>query len=346
MTEPRRAAPDPPRLDAAAVHRAAAEKAAAQGDFDTALRERFRAVLRGLEQHRVLEVRRSRTARETSHEAAAALPAGLSEELPPAADAFDEVVYGGRRAAEAEYRRLTLADQFSAAAPPPETEPVDIEAERRGDRTRGTAWRWPALIRDPRFWTALAALAVVLLVLYGMLQGCAGPSAPPHPDHPDIDPPPSDRPDGEYDPDLPRPTGDDSFFDRTPARLAFGSVQFLIAGALLVWWRARRRGTVVAEPRPVEVAAGELLAGQAGLYRRSRDHAHVAGVLRAATLRRLRQVPGPGAGDSPEALVTAVAIRIGAAPETIGAALYGPVPDAATLELVAAQLEWIEAEVG
>ncbi|MFI5714919.1 DUF4129 domain-containing protein [Nocardia sp. NPDC051750] len=347
MTDPRRAAPEEPHLDTAGIHRAASEHAAAHGDYDTALRERFRAVLRGLEQHGVLEVRRSRTARETSHEAAAALPSELSGEIPPAAGAFDEVVYGGRRAAADEYHRLARADRFSAAAPPPAADPKEVEGARKS-RKRGTTPDLPAFLRDPRFWAGLAALAVVLLLLYAIVQGCSGPSAPRAPhgppgDSPPIDPPRSDR---DYDPDLPRPTGEDSFFSRTPPWLAFGILQFLIAAALLVWWRAVRRGAVVTEPRPVEVAAGELLAGQAGLYRRSGDHAHIAGVLRAATLRRLRRGLGADTGLSPDALVAAVAARIGADPDTVGAALYGPVPDASSLELVAAQLEWIEAEVG
>ncbi|MBF6350076.1 MULTISPECIES: DUF4129 domain-containing protein [Nocardia] len=340
MTDPHHRVPDRPRLDAADTHRVAAEHAAAQGDYDTALRERFRAVLRGLEQRGLLEVRRSRTARETSQEAAAALPPELSDEIHPAADAFDEVVYGGRPAAADEYHRLARADQFSAAAPPPAAEPVDVEAVgRKFRRRRNFGLELPEMVRRPRFWAALAASAVVLLVLYAVLQGCSGPSAPQPPDTPPLTPP-------DYDPGLPRPTGDDSVFAHAPARLAFGLLQFLIAGAVLVWWRARRRGAVVTEPRPVAVAAGELLSGQAGLYRRSGDHAHIASVLRAATLRRLRRSLGVDAGISPDALVAAVATRIRADPDTVGSALYGPVPDAPSLELVAAQLEWIEAEVG
>ncbi|WP_327148946.1 DUF4129 domain-containing protein [Nocardia sp. NBC_01329] len=343
MTDPDRTVPEPPGLDAAAVHGSAAEYAATRGDFDTALRERFRAVMRGMEQRGLLEVRRSRTARETSHEAASSLPIEHSGELPAAAHAFDEVVYGGRRASEDEYRRLTQADRYSTAAPPPAPEPVDIESDSRGSRPRRGAGQWPGLLRDPRFWGGVAALALTLLVLYAVLQGCTGPSAPRPPDAPPIDPPPMNPP-PDYDPDLPRPTGGDSVFDRAPDRLAFGGLQFLIAGALLVWWRARRRGTVVGEPRPVEVAADELLSGQAGLYRRSGDYPHIAGVLRAATVRRLRRTLGTGA--APEELAASVAARIGADPGVVGTALYGPVPDGRTLELVAAQLEWIEAEVG
>ncbi|MEU4315178.1 DUF4129 domain-containing protein [Nocardia sp. NPDC024068] len=345
MTAPQPPTPELPHLAAAAVHNAAAERAAAHGDFDTALRERFRAVLRGLEQRAVLDVRRSRTARETAHETATVLPPEISAEIPPAADAFDEVVYGGRRADADEYLRLTRADRFSATAPPPTTEPVEVESGARRSRSRKGSWAGPPLLRDPRFWGTVAALTLSALILYAVLQGCSGPTAPRPPEAPPLDPPPVDPPD-DYDPDLPRPTGDDSLFARTPAWLAFGGLQFLIAGALLVWWRARRRGAVVGEPRPVEVAAGELLAGQAGLYRRSGDYPHIADVLRAATIRRLRRALGVTAGITPEALVAAVAARIGADPGTVGSALYGPVPDGPALEQVAAQLEWIEAEVG
>ncbi|MBO0853971.1 MAG: hypothetical protein J2P18_09400, partial [Nocardia sp.] len=52
--------PPIPRLGPAAQHRAAAESAAGRADFDAAVRERFRAVVRGLEQGGVLDVRRSR----------------------------------------------------------------------------------------------------------------------------------------------------------------------------------------------------------------------------------------------------------------------------------------------
>lgn len=341
MTDPHHPVPDRPHLETADIHRAAAEHAAAQGDYDTALRERFRAMLRGLEQHEIIEVRRSRTAGEISHETAAALRPELSGEIPPAAAVFDEVVYGGRPAAADEYQRLVRADRFSAAAPPPAAEPKDAEAARRRSRPRLAL---PPFVRDPRLWAGLAAAAVVVLVVYGVVQGLHGPSAPRPPDTPPIDLP-------DYPPDddrsgRPRPTGDDSIFADSPDRLVFGILQFMIAGIVLVWWRARRRGAVVAEPRPVEVAAGELLDGQAGLYRRSGDHAHIAGVLQAATVRRVRRALGVDAGISPDALVTAVAARIGADRDTIGAALFGHVSDAAGLELVAAQLQWIEAEVG
>ncbi|WP_067844141.1 DUF4129 domain-containing protein [Nocardia lijiangensis] len=340
MTHPE--TPPPPRLGPAADHRAAAEEAAQRRDFDRALRERFRAVLRGMEQRGVLEVRRSRTADETVDDVSAVLPLEVTTELQPAARSFDEVVYGGRTATEDEYRRLEYADRFSAAAPPPAAEPVEREAVETAPRTRRKLPPLPDLLRNPKFWATLAVMAVLTLLLYGALQACGAPTAPKPP--PDIPPPPPPS-----DNDIDRPdigAGEDSIFSRLPAPLAFGGLQFLIALALLAWWRARRRGALVGEPRPVEVAANELVAGQAALYRKSRDHEYVAGKLRAATLRRLRPLLGVGADAPPDLLAAAIAARSGADQQLVANAFFGPVPDAGALHIVAAQLEWIETEVG
>ncbi len=334
-------APDIPHLESAEAHRAAAEAAAARQDFDTALRERFRAMLRGMEQHGVLKVRRSRTAHETAHEAAGTLPSPQSTELSPTARGFDEVVYGGRPAGEDEYHRLSTVDIFSAAAPPPAPEPVEVDAGERKNRAHRSL-SLPTLLRDHRFWITLVASVLLVVLLWAVLHSCG---APPTSSAPDAPPPPTRQPrDGDTAP--PGLVGSDSVFGRLPAPVAFGGLQFLIVIGLLAWWRARRRGALVGEPRPVEVAADELLTGQAGLYRRSGDHEHIAAVLRAATVRRVRRALGTGAGDTPDALIAAIATRINADPRLIGTALYGPVPDASTVELIAAQLEWIEAEIG
>lgn len=262
--------------------------------------------------------------------------------MPPAALDFDEVVYGGRPAGEDEYRRLEVVDVFSTAAPPPATEPIEVDSEKRKGRIRRPL-PLPELLRDHRFWIALVALALLALLLWAGLHSCAAPSAPPPPDSP---PPPDLPPPRDGDMDPPELVGSDSVFGRLPAPVAFGGLQLLVAIVLLIWWRARRRGALVGEPHPVEVAADELLTGQAGLYRRSGDHEHIAAVLRAVTLRRVRRALGATAGDTPDALVAAIATRINADPRLIGTALYGPVPDASTVELIAVQLEWIEAEIG
>ncbi|MFD7846459.1 DUF4129 domain-containing protein [Nocardia sp. NPDC059764] len=340
------AAPPEPALGPAAAHLAAAEEAARRGDFGVALRERYRAVTRGLEQRGILDEERARTARETARAATAAVhDAG---ELPSAAHSFDEVVYGGRYATESEYRQLEQADRFSSA-PPPKAGPVEITEKRKVRKTKAAKDKparerpeLPELLRDWRLWAALAALLAVVALVYALTHLGHAP-APPH--HPDT--PPTHQPNPSREPDRPPNFGggEDSVFERLPGWLAFGGLQFLIAWVAVLWWRGRRRGAIVREPLPVEAPAQELLAGQAGLYRKSRDHDHVAAKLRAAALRRLRPVLGVTADTPAELVVGALAVRTGADPAVLRAALYDPVTDRETLELVAAQLEWIEAEV-
>ncbi|MEV6068304.1 DUF4129 domain-containing protein [Nocardia sp. NPDC052001] len=345
--------PPEPALGPAAAHLAAAEDAARRADFGTALRERYRAVTRGLEQRGILEEQRARTARETAQAATTALP-GEAVELPAAAHSFDEIVYGGRPGAEAEYRRLEQADQFSVA-PPPKNAPAEItEQRRKTGKQRGAREKkerepleLPALLRDWRFWAVLGALLGIVVLVYLVTHISPPPPSPPeHHDNTPYTPPPSTSkppPTPRHPPNFGE--GDDSIFERLPAWAAFGGAQLLIAWGAVLWWRGRRRGAVVREPLPVEAPANEVLAGQAGLYRKSRDHDHVAAKLRAATLRRLRPTLGVTAETLPELVIAPLAARLHADPAMLRAALYDPVPDRGTLELVAAQLEWIEAEV-
>ncbi|PPJ22440.1 DUF4129 domain-containing protein [Nocardia nova] len=335
----RPAAPPPPTLGAAAQHRAAAEFAAGHHDFDTALRERFRAVVRGLEQGGVLEVRRSRTARETASAAGHALP-DASAEFDYAAHSFDEIVYGGRTATPDEYQRLTSADRYSLAPPPP---PDPVEQQRSKRRRAGRRLPpLPQVVRDKRFWAIVLGALVIALVGYLLFRLAAAPTAPPQPTQPHS-PPPPDHPDIRP-PDVGE--GSDSIFQRLPPWLAYGGLQALIFAAVVVGWRARRRGAVVGEPRPVRVAAGELLAGQAALYRRTKDRDHVAAKLRAATLRRIRARVNLRADAAPEQVSAVIGARIGVDPGRIATAFYGPVADDRALEYVAAQLDWIESEIG
>ncbi|MGV8977967.1 MAG: DUF4129 domain-containing protein [Cellulomonas sp.] len=73
--------------------RAAADEAAAQGRWGLAVAERFRAIVRDLEQRTVLDDRPGRTADEAVDAAAARLPE-LDADLRRAARRFDDVVYG------------------------------------------------------------------------------------------------------------------------------------------------------------------------------------------------------------------------------------------------------------
>ncbi|AXB47184.1 DUF4129 domain-containing protein [Amycolatopsis albispora] len=101
----------------AAGYRQAAEAALAEGRLADAVRDRFRAIVCGLEERGVLEVRTGRTADEAANEAAHRLPA-LAGELRRGAVQFDDVFYGGRTATEAGYRRLVALDEAAAAARP------------------------------------------------------------------------------------------------------------------------------------------------------------------------------------------------------------------------------------
>ncbi|MFI5778484.1 DUF4129 domain-containing protein, partial [Nocardia sp. NPDC051570] len=299
---PEPSAPEVPALGLAAEHLDAAEQAAARGDFDIAVRERFRAVVRGLEQGGVLEVRRARTARETADAAATSAP-DRAAELPTVAQGFDEVVYGGRPATATEYERLAQADRFSHAPPPP-PEAIEVAARERRRRIPLRPPPLPELLRNPTFWAILLGAIAAVLIVYVLLRLAAAPTAPHHVPSPDR-------------PELPNPDpgeGSDSIFSKLPDPLAYGGLQLLICAAIVVWWRARRRGTLVGEPRPVEVPADELLAGQAALYRRSGDRDHVAAKLRAATLRRIRPTLSLPADAPPAQIVTAIATHLRADP--------------------------------
>ena len=93
----------------AADHRGAADAHAAAGAWAEAVRERLRAIVRGLEERDLLEARPGRTADEAAAEAAQVLP-GCASGLREAAELFDEVWYGGRPAAAWMDERLRAVD--------------------------------------------------------------------------------------------------------------------------------------------------------------------------------------------------------------------------------------------
>jgi hypothetical protein len=101
----------------AAGHRALADAAAARGDWAGAVRERFRAVVRTLEERTVLDERPGRTADEAARDAARLLPQ-LAADLGACARLFDEVAYGSRPARADHDARLRSLDQAVLAARP------------------------------------------------------------------------------------------------------------------------------------------------------------------------------------------------------------------------------------
>jgi hypothetical protein len=101
----------------AADHRRVADEHAARGEWAEAVRERLRAIARGLEERDLLDPRPGRTAGETAADAGRLLPA-LAADLRAAATAFDEVSYGGREATAATDAQLrTLDDAVRSARP-------------------------------------------------------------------------------------------------------------------------------------------------------------------------------------------------------------------------------------
>ncbi|MFE9172533.1 DUF4129 domain-containing protein [Streptomyces kebangsaanensis] len=106
---------DRPR--SAAEHRATAEAHATRGHWNQAVQERMRAIVRSLEERALLDVRPGRTADEAAAEAGRTLPAH-ADRLRAAARDFDDVTYGGHRATEQAYQRITELDRDLAHAKP------------------------------------------------------------------------------------------------------------------------------------------------------------------------------------------------------------------------------------
>ncbi|WP_410639221.1 DUF4129 domain-containing protein [Amycolatopsis sp. lyj-346] len=94
----------------AADYRRSAAEAAAAGRFDDAVRDRFRAVVRALEERALLDTRSGRTADEAAAEAGLLLP-NVADRLRQGARLFDDVHYGGREGSEAAYQALTELDE-------------------------------------------------------------------------------------------------------------------------------------------------------------------------------------------------------------------------------------------
>ena len=103
------------RPRSAQQYRSAADAAATAGDWDEAVRQRFRAIVRSAEERDILDSRPGRTADEAATAAAAALPA-CADGLRAAAEAFDDVAYGGRPGSQRTDADLRAVDRAVATA--------------------------------------------------------------------------------------------------------------------------------------------------------------------------------------------------------------------------------------
>ena len=97
-------------------HRRLADEAAADQRWADAVRERFRAVVRTLDERTLLDDRPGRTADEAAREAGRVLP-DLAAGLTAAARLFDDVTYGDADAGPADDARLRALDQAVDARP-------------------------------------------------------------------------------------------------------------------------------------------------------------------------------------------------------------------------------------
>ena len=101
-------------------HRRLAEEAAGRGEWDTAVAERLRAIIRSAEERVVLEPRPGRTAAEAGHILADSFPAA-ADEVTWLARRFDDVRYGHLPATadDAERARVldTALERLSPAVP-------------------------------------------------------------------------------------------------------------------------------------------------------------------------------------------------------------------------------------
>jgi len=114
----------------AAQMRDAADRAAAAGDWGTAVIERFRSVVRDLEERTVLDERPGRTAHEATLEAGARLP-GVAGGLVAGGRLFDDVAYGGRAAGPQDDAALRqLVTDVAAARPTADAARTTLVAPR------------------------------------------------------------------------------------------------------------------------------------------------------------------------------------------------------------------------
>ncbi|MGH3560872.1 MAG: DUF4350 domain-containing protein, partial [Mycobacterium sp.] len=137
-----------------------------------------------------------------------------------------------------------------------------------------------------------------------------------------------------------------TIFDLTPERVSWMIWQLCLVVALAALWKGRRIGPLVAEQLPVVVRASETVEGRGRLYRSRRARDRAAQALRTATLQRLSPRLGLGIAAPAPAVVTAIAQRTGAHPESVWRLMFGPPPSAdADLVHLARALDDIERQV-
>jgi hypothetical protein len=134
--------------------------------------------------------------------------------------------------------------------------------------------------------------------------------------------------------------------DLIPQAVRWIVFQLCLAILLTALWKGRRLGPLVAERMPVVVRASETVEGRGRLYRSRRARDRAADALRTATLQRMLPRLGLSNNAAPPAIVSAVAQRCGAHPQTLAHTLFGPPPHSDDdLVNLARELDNIERQV-
>lgn len=100
-----------------------AERAAAAGDYSTAVMEMFRSIARGLAERTIVTTTPGTTARGFAERTGLAFP-GLAERLVTAAASFDGVRYLGRSGSAEEYRAIAALEAELRSSKSPEPVPA------------------------------------------------------------------------------------------------------------------------------------------------------------------------------------------------------------------------------
>ncbi len=114
----------------ASDYRMLAEQYAARQDWRSAVRDRFRAVVRELEVKTILDVRPARTAWEAAYSAVAVIPE-CRDDLFAGADLFNRVLYGDQHCDETSYSQMIMIDESVTRA----VDRVDFTADVRAVAT-------------------------------------------------------------------------------------------------------------------------------------------------------------------------------------------------------------------
>lgn len=142
------------------------------------------------------------------------------------------------------------------------------------------------------------------------------------------------------------PGGDPSLADAIPGGVQLAIVQLFVAFVFFAWFRGRRLGKPIVEHQPVQIEGSELVIAVGGLYRRSKNPAAAARVLRSDLRRRLASRLGLPVQGDPQVIVDAVATRTTLESERVMAAVgETPILDDAQLIDLARNIDSIQKEV-